>query len=107
LTFSSRPLDVVLDRFIRASPQVRSLNFRFAGRYAQWSVMGAGDVNLWQIPNDAASEELMPRGMGLPDRDADVSAAWFTRTRLANIIPAILASYAGRLAADHFAKKRS
>ena len=30
MTFSSRPLGVVLDRFIRTSPRVRSLNFRFA-----------------------------------------------------------------------------
>lgn len=28
--FSSRLLGVVLDRFIRTSPRVRSLNFRFA-----------------------------------------------------------------------------
>ena len=30
VTFGSRPLGVVLDRFIRTSPRVRSLNFRFA-----------------------------------------------------------------------------
>jgi hypothetical protein len=30
VTFSSRPLGVVLDRFIRTSPRVRNLNFRFA-----------------------------------------------------------------------------
>src|ERR1043166_90094 len=39
LTFRSRPLDVVLDRFIRMSPPVRSLNFRFADNpgLAKWN----------------------------------------------------------------------